>query len=97
MFDWLNGKPAEAFGQELAKFVMEEIPGAERVREGKFAAKALKTLERADRRVADFKKQHPLNVYKRAKLANGFLWGLKDAGCPQAYADQLTEWLSFRL
>lgn len=97
MFECFNGKPAQAFGAELAKFVMDEIPGADRVKEGKFAAKALKTLERADRRVADFKKKNPLNFYKRAQLANGFLWGLKDAGCPQAYADQLTEWLSFRL
>jgi len=97
MFSWLDAKPAQAFGEELAKFVMDEIPSADRVKEGKFAAKALKTLERADRKVSEFKAKNPLNFYKRAKLANAFLWGLKDAGCPDAYSDQLTEWLSFRL
>ena len=26
-----------------------------------------------------------------------FLWTLKDAGCPEDYANQLTDWLTLRL
>ena len=38
-----------------------------------------------------------LNVYKKGKLANAFLWKLRDSGCSQDYANQLTDWLSVRL
>ena len=54
-------------------------------------------MVRAARKVDAFKKAEPLNFYKKSKLANAFLWGLKDAGCPHDYADDLTRWLTVRL
>jgi hypothetical protein len=54
-------------------------------------------LVRADQRVQEFKARERLNVYKKAKLANAFLWTLRDRGCSPEYANQLTDWLSVRL
>lgn len=97
IFSWFDTREDRKFAVALAQFIMEEIPGEARVKEAKFAAKAQKALQKAARRLQDFKATHKLNPFKRAKLANSFLWALKDAGCPQAYADELTEWLTLRL
>jgi len=94
---WFDSKEAEAFGRDVAKFIISELAGRMNAHDGKFASKAEKTMVKAARRLQDFKAAHPLNFYTRSKLANAFLWALKDAGCPDAYADELTEWLTLRL
>ena len=88
---------ASAFARELAQFVLGELQGATAKRDAKFTAKAEKTMAAAARRLQAFKKEHSLNLLSRSKLANTFLWTLKDGGCPPDYADELTEWLALRL
>lgn len=96
-FNWFGTADASAFARELAQHVLGELQGAQARRDAKFTAKAEKVMVAAARRLQDFKKDHPLNVISRAKLANTFLWALKDGGCPPDYADELTEWLTLRL
>jgi len=64
--------------------------------DAKFTAKAEKALLRADQRVREFKATERMNFYKKAKLANAFLWALKDSGCPQDYANKLPDRLHGR-
>jgi hypothetical protein len=97
MISWFSSAESKRFGKELARYLLDELQTAQHKPGQKFAAKAEKALVRVDQRVRDFKTREKLNFYKKAKLANAFLWALKDAGCSQEYADQLTEWLSFRL
>lgn len=97
IFSWFSSSASVRFGNELAGFVLAELSGSAGKHETKFSAKAEKALIRADQRVRDFKARERLNVYKKAKLANAFLWTLKDRGCSEEYAGQLTEWLSHRL
>lgn len=97
IFSWFDTREVRRFGTGLAKFIIGEMPVAAKTKEAKFAAKAGKTLKKAAIQLQTFKAAHKLNPYKRAKLANAFLWGLKDAKCPAAYADELTEWLTLRL
>ncbi len=97
IFSWFRTREVRLFGTSLAKFIMDEMPAAARTRETKFAAKAGKTLQKAARQLQDFKAAHKLNPYQKAKLANVFLWSLRDAKCPAPYADELTEWLTLRL
>jgi hypothetical protein len=97
MFSWFSSAESQRFGKELAIFVLSELASSSEKRSDKFTAKAEKVLVRADQRVRDFKTRERLNVYKKAKLANAFLWSLKDNGCSPEYADQLTDWLSMRL
>ena len=96
-WDWFDSRQAKAFAQDLAAFIVAELRGQMEARDAKFAAKAQKTLVKAARKLQAFKAGHRLNVYTKSRLANGFLWALKDGGCPPAYADELTEWLTMRL
>ena len=97
IFSWFSTSESVRFGRELATFVLSELSASQAKKDAKFTAKAEKALIRADVRVREFKVRERMNFYKRAKLANAFLWKLKDEGCPQDYADELTEWLSLRL
>jgi hypothetical protein len=97
MFTWFSSSESVRFGKELATFVLSEVAASAGKADAKFTAKAEKALQRADQRLQDFKRGERMNVYKKAKLANAFLWTLKDRGCSEEYADRLTEWLSVRL
>jgi hypothetical protein len=97
MFSWFSSAESQRFGKELAALVLAELAGSLRKHDAKFAGKAEKALLRADQRVAQFKSSHQLNFYQRAKLANAFLWQLRDGGCSAEYAQELTQWLSMRL
>jgi hypothetical protein len=97
MFSWFSSSESVRFGKDLANFVLAELSGSATKNDAKFTAKAEKALVRADQRVHEFKARERLNVYKKAKLANAFLWTLKDRGCSQEYANSLTDWLSVRL
>jgi hypothetical protein len=94
---WFDTREHRAFAGELAKFILSELSGRIDARDAKFKVKAEKTMVKAARKLQDFKAGHTLNVYTKARLANRFLWTLKDGGCPDAYADELTEWLTLRL
>lgn len=97
MFQWFNSAPAVAFGKELAGFLLGQLQSSLAKRDAKFQGRAEKVLLQADRRVRDFKAGRSLNVWQRSKLANSFLWTLKDGGCPEDYAAELTRWLTVRL
>jgi hypothetical protein len=97
MLKWLDAGEAARFGAELAVFVMDELSGSVQKRDAKFAVKAEKVLVKAARRTEQFQSRERLNFYKKSKLANAFLWTLRERGCPLEYADQLTKWLTLRL
>ncbi len=94
---WLDASEGEAFAKGLAASILGELSGATAASEAKYRAKADKALTRAQRQVEQFKASHTLNIYKKSRTANAFLWALKDAGCPEAYAAELTDWLTLRL
>jgi hypothetical protein len=97
LFDWFAAAEAQRFGKDLAQFVAAELMSVVNKRDAKFTVKAEKVLRQAAIRVQEFKSRERLNVYKKAKLANAFLWELKDRGCPADYADELADWLAGRL
>jgi hypothetical protein len=94
---WFAAADVERFGKELAQFILSELEGSMHKRDAKFAARAGKTLNRAAARLQEFEARETMNFYKKSKLANAFLWALKDAGCPDEYANELTDWLTVRL
>jgi hypothetical protein len=97
VFKWFASRPAEVFARELATFILSELQGSVGKRDAKFQARAEKILNRADGRVRDFKARESLNFWSKSKLANTFLWALKDEGCPDDYAKELAQWLTVRL
>lgn len=97
MLSWFSTAESARFGQELASDLFSELASTSGKPDPKFTAKAEKALQRAGQRVQEFKARERMNVLKKAKLANAFLWTLKDKGCNPEYANQLTDWLSMRL
>jgi len=97
MLNWFDTQESNRFARELAHDLMSQLRTSAGKKDAKFTVKAEKALIKADGRVREFKSRERLNFYKRSKLANTFLWALKDAGCPADYATELTEWLTYRL
>lgn len=98
MFSWFDTRACEAFASELAAFMLNELQSRTAEKSsGKFSAKAQRTLNKATSKIVVFKSANPMNFYKRSKLANVFLWTLKDGGCSEDYATELTQWLTLRL
>jgi hypothetical protein len=97
MFDWFATAAAQAFAKEQAEYILKQLRGSLDKRDAKFTAKAEKVLVNVDRNTREFRAREKMNVYKKSRLANAFLWALKDGGCPEDYAQQLTEWLTYRL
>ncbi|HVE54374.1 MAG TPA: hypothetical protein VNB23_13415 [Ramlibacter sp.] len=96
-FGWFRAGEAQAFGRELAGFLVQELRGNLDALNPKGRKKAEKTMVKADRKVQDFRARHRLNVFQKSKLANTFLWTLKEAGWSEQYANQMTDWLTMRL
>lgn len=97
MLNWFATAEAERFAKDQAGYILSQLRGAMDKRDAKFTVKAEKTLIRVDRSVQEFRAREKMNFFKRSKLANTFLWALKDGGCPEDYARELTEWLTYRL
>ena len=97
MLAWLNTKESVRFGNDLARELLVVIASSPKARDAKFAARVEKALIKADGQVRDFRTRERMNFYKKSKLANAFLWALKDGGCSPEYANELTEWLTYRL
>lgn len=96
LFGWFRTAHAEKFGKELAASMVQELPEL-RSLGAKDRKRADKTMERAARRIDEFRAANRLGVLQKAKLANAFLWTLKDAGWPEQAAAQMTDWLTMRL
>jgi hypothetical protein len=95
---WFRTSDAEAFGHDLADFMIRELEGKlTSSLDAKAKKKAERVMRLAEGRVQDFRAKHSLNFFKRAKAANAFLWKLKDAGWPLPAANQMTDWLTMRL
>ena len=97
LFGWFRAAEAQAFGKELAGFMVTQLKGNLKPMDARGKKHAEKTMAVADRKVQDFRSKHRLNAYKKAKLANTFLWSLKEAGWPPEVANQMTDWLTMRL
>lgn len=92
-----NTTDVQAMGRELAILILSHLSEASRHSGKKYQGKADKVLVRAEHRIVDYKKSHTVNWYQRSRAANAFLWALKDGGCPEDYANELTQWFVLRL
>lgn len=97
MLSWFDTRESEQFARALAQDLLTALASSTESKDAKFKVKTEKALVRADTKVREFRRAHRLNFYKKSRLANSFLWTLRDGGCPPDYATELTEWLTFRL
>ncbi len=89
-FGWFDATEAKEFGASLARFHIEKIPLEETGKKSKSSVKRKKALNQMFQKMAQFKREHKLNVYRKAQLGNAFRWALKDAGYDPVYVEEVT-------
>ncbi|MBI3730512.1 MAG: hypothetical protein HY254_19560 [Burkholderiales bacterium] len=91
MFSWFNSKEEKAFGLQLAEFVIKEMPvEIIKKKQDKGVLKRQKVMQQLAVKVLEFKRDHRLNVYKKAQLGNSFKWRLLEENFDADVAKELT-------
>ena len=95
LFGSVSGKDVDAFAKTLAQELAKRYPPAlDKGSERKISQKRLTSiLEDSFTRALEFKKQHKLGVYKKARLGNTFRWELQDMGFSEKFVEVATEGL----
>ena len=95
LFGSVSGKQVDEFAKTLAQELAKRYPaaldkgGARRISQKRMTA----ILEDTCNRALDFKKQHKLGVYKKARLGNTFRWELQEMGYSENFVELATEGL----
>jgi hypothetical protein len=90
IFEWFDTKGVDALAAGMAHELAKRVPPASVDAHGKKAeAKQKKTHDLVLRQARDFARQHKLNLYTKARLANRFKWALLEAGYPKPFVDTM--------
>ena len=93
LFGSVSAKEVDGFAKTLAQELAKRYPPAlDKDSERKISQKRLTMLlEDTFNRAAEFRKQHKLGVYKKARLGNTFRWELQEMGYSQKFVEAATE------
>jgi hypothetical protein len=88
-----------AFAKELAERLTKELPPAmmDKRRNVLSVNKVTRQLERTYEAAAAYQREHRIGFIRRAFMANGFRWELKNRGYPDDFVDVATEGLVVEL
>lgn len=96
LFGSVSSKEVDQFAKSLAQEIAKRYPpsidtgGGER----KLSQKRLTSiLEDTYQKAIEFKSQHRLGVYKKARLGNTFRWELEELGYSKRFIETATEGL----
>jgi len=88
---WFSSKEVDALAAGMARDLAKRVPPASIDGKGKKAEnKQKRTHDLVLRQAHDFARQHKLNLYTKARLANRFKWELLEAGYPKGFVDSMT-------
>ena len=87
---WFSSKEVDALAAGMARDLAKRVPPASIDGKGKKAEKQKRTHDLVLRQAHDFARQHKLNLYTKARLANRFKWELIEAGYPKGFVDSMT-------
>ncbi|MGK0172896.1 MAG: hypothetical protein ACI9W2_004639 [Gammaproteobacteria bacterium] len=93
----------DTFAKSLAAELVQRYPvELHRVQssqslEKKTQKRMIRALESIYARAREYRVQHPLGVYKKARLGNTFQWELKETGYSEAFVDETTKGLVLSL
>ncbi len=95
LFGSVSGKQIDEFAKTLAQELSKRYPPAlDKPDERRISQKRMTTiLEDTFNRALEFKKQHKLGVYKKARLGNTFRWELQEMGYSGKFVETATEGL----
>jgi hypothetical protein len=95
LFGSVSGKQIDEFAKSLAQDLAKRYPpaldagGPRRLSQKRLTS----ILEEAFSKATEFKTQHKLGVYKKARLGNTFRWELKELGYSDKFVEVATEGL----
>ena len=94
----LDATEAKKFGVEMATLISHRTPNETKDKNQERLAKNndkrhLATLVLIEKRLENFKKNYPLNVYKKAQLGSSFKYAMLDNGYEPEFCNQTTTWL----
>lgn len=91
IFHWFDTKEVDEFARVIAAELVKRVPPSALDSHTRKAADRLRNTHHAIfARAGKFARTHQLNVYKRARLGNGFRWALKEAGYPPDFVESWT-------
>ena len=95
LFGSASGKQIDEFAKTLAQELSKRYPAAlDKGDERRISVKRLTAvLEDTFKRAIEFKQQHKLGVYKKARLGNTFRWELEQMGYSKKFIELATEGL----
>ncbi|MBI4989028.1 MAG: hypothetical protein HZC23_09430 [Rhodocyclales bacterium] len=91
ILSWFNAKEAEDFGHGLAEFYDSQSKINAKASNHKAAEKQQKLVSQVLMKAQQFKTNHTLNAYQKAKLGNAFKWKLRDLGHETELVDMMTK------
>jgi hypothetical protein len=95
LFGSISGKEVDTFAKGLAEEVGKRYPPALDQSGGRTLSEKRLTaiLEDVCNKALEFKNEHKLGVYKKARLGNTFRWELEDMGYSKKFIETATEGL----
>jgi len=95
LFGAISSKHVDAFAKELADELSKRYPPALDQSGGQTLSEKRLTriLEDMCNKAAEFKNEHKLGVYKKARLGNTFRWELEEKGYSKKFIETATEGL----
>src|SRR5262245_35536074 len=95
LFGSASGRQVDEFAKSLAQELAKRYPPAlDKGSERKVSQKRLATLlEETFGKAVDYRRQHKLGVYKKARLSNTFRWELQELGYSPKFVEVATEGL----
>jgi hypothetical protein len=99
LFGSVSSKQVDEFARALAHELAQRCPppfGLDGKR-GDSAKRLARALQSIIDRAADFRTQHRLGVYKKARLGNTFRWELKALGYDRQFVEAATQRLVLRI
>ena len=95
LFGAISSKDVDAFAKELAEDLSKRYPPALDQSGGKTLSekRLICILEDVCNKAVEFKNEHKLGVYKKARLGNTFRWALEEKGYSKIFIETATEGL----
>ena len=98
LFGLVDTTDLEQFANNLATDLGRRFPPASEKRTDAGATHQIKViLEGLGARAVRYQDEHPLGVYRKAKLGNVFKWKLRELGYSEAFSERATKEIVTRL
>src|SRR5262249_35611297 len=90
LFSSVSSKQIDEFAQGLARELARQLPPKKELK-GSQTKKLVIALEGIFASALEFRREHKLGVYKKARLGNAFQWELQEQGYDKRFAEDAAQ------